>query len=71
MADLEKGKATLVFDDAPSYNGMDPTAMSAMFGLAVAQGTMILPKDGRLNEKFPDIQPKSIESFMTEAWSKK
>lgn len=71
MTDLEKGKATLVFDENPSYNGMDPTAMSAMLGLSVVQGTMLLPKEGRLNDKFPDIQPKSIGSFMTEAWSKK
>lgn len=71
MADLEKGKATLIFDDGPSYNGMDPTATSAMFGVAVAQGAMLLPKNGRLNDKFPEVQTKSIESFMTEAWSKK
>lgn len=71
VADLENGKATLVFDENPSYNGMDPTAMSAMLGLSVAQGTMLLPKEGRLNDKFSDIQPKSIERFMTEAWSKK
>lgn len=70
MADLEKGKVTLAFDDSSSYNGMDPTAMVAMLGFAVAQGQMLLPKDGRLNDKFPSIQPKSIESFMTEAWSK-
>lgn len=44
--------------------------MSAMFGLSVAQGQMLLPKNGRLNDKFRDIQPKSIERFMTEAWLK-
>lgn len=70
MADLEKGKATLVFDDSATFSGIDPTVMSAMIGLSVVQGKMLLPKDGRLNDKFPDIQPKSIESFMTEAWSK-
>lgn len=70
MADLERGKATLVFDENPSYYGMDPTAMSAMLGLSVAQGTLLLPKGGRLNAKFSDIEPKSIERFMTEAWSK-
>lgn len=68
---LKKGKATLVFDDNPSYNGMDPTAMSARLGLSVAQGTMLLPKEGRLNDKFTDIELKSIERFMTEAWSNK
>ncbi|KAK7702386.1 hypothetical protein SLS64_009678 [Diaporthe eres] len=71
VADLEKGKSTPMFDDAASYNGIDPAAMSAWIGLSVAQGKMLLPKDGRLNDKFPDVQPKSIESFMTEAWSKK
>lgn len=60
-----------MFDDAASYNGIDHAAMSAWIGLSVAQGKMLLPKDGRLNDKFPDVQPKSIESFMTEAWSKK
>lgn len=70
MADLEKGKATLAFDDNPSYNGMDPTMMTAMLGLSVVKEQMLLPKDGRLNDRFPDIQPKSIESFMAEAWSK-
>lgn len=44
--------------------------MSAMLGLSVVKGELLLPKDGRLNDKFPDVQPKSIESFMTEAWSK-
>lgn len=70
MADLEKGKATLVFDDSASFNGVDPTMMSALIGSSVVKGQMLLPKNGRLNDKFPDVKPKSIESFMTEAWSK-
>lgn len=70
MADLEKGKSTPMFDDAASYGGMDPAAMNAWIGLSVVQGKMLLPKDGRLNDKFPDVKPKSIERFMTEAWSK-
>ncbi|KAG6357402.1 hypothetical protein INS49_013279 [Diaporthe citri] len=70
VADLGKGKSTPMFDDSASYNGMDPAAISAWIGLSVAQGKMLLPKDGRLNEKFPDVQPKPIERFMTEAWSK-
>ncbi|KAF6817734.1 NmrA-like family protein [Colletotrichum musicola] len=68
---LANGKATPIFDDGASYNGMDPTVMSAMLGLMVVQGKMLLPRDGRLNDRFPDIQPKSVESLMTEAWSTK
>lgn len=70
MADLEKGKPTLIFDNSASISGMDPAAVSAWLGLYVVQGKMLLPKDGRLNDKFPDIQTKSIERLMTEAWSK-
>ncbi|KAF6815146.1 NmrA-like family protein [Colletotrichum plurivorum] len=69
IEDLEKGKATLVFDGGASYGGMDPAMMAAMLGLSIAQEKMLLPKDGRLNDKFPDIQPKTVKAFMTEAWS--
>lgn len=28
-----------------------------------------LPKDNRLNERFPDVQPKTMKEFLVEAWS--
>ncbi|KAI8271205.1 hypothetical protein K4K58_000083 [Colletotrichum sp. SAR11_239] len=71
VEDLQKGKATLVFEDGASYGGMDSALMAAMLGLSIAQNEMLLPKDGRLNQKFPDIQPISVERFMAEAWTKK
>lgn len=71
VEDLRKGKATLVFEDGASYGGMDSALMAAMLGLSIAKKEMLLPKDGRLNQKFPDIQPISVERFMAEAWAKK
>ncbi|EQB47239.1 hypothetical protein CGLO_13637 [Colletotrichum gloeosporioides Cg-14] len=71
VEDLQKGKATLVFEDGASYGGIDSALIAAMSGLIIVQNKMLLPKDGRLNQKFPDIQPISVESFMAEAWAKK
>ncbi|CAI0651643.1 unnamed protein product [Colletotrichum noveboracense] len=71
VEDVQKGRATPVFEDGASYGGMDSALMAAMLGLSIAQNEMLLPKDGRLNQKFPDIQPVSVERFMAEAWAKK
>ncbi|KAL0944654.1 NmrA-like family protein [Colletotrichum truncatum] len=69
--DLKAGKATAIFSDSESYAGMDPTMMAVVVGLQVVEGKLALPKEGRLNDKYPDIQPLSINAFMAKAWSKK
>ncbi|KAH6683633.1 hypothetical protein F5X68DRAFT_210903, partial [Plectosphaerella plurivora] len=69
VEDLKAGKATDLFPGAETYGGADTVAMAAYLGLTVAEGKMVLPKEGRLNDRFPDIKPKSIEDLVAEAWT--
>ncbi|KAM5349727.1 hypothetical protein ACJ41O_006232 [Fusarium nematophilum] len=66
---LKEGKATLVSEDDASYGGIDPVAMAATMGVMAAGGQLELPKEGRLNDRFPDIRPMSVEELVTKAWS--
>ena len=68
ISNLEQGKATLIFAENASYGGVD---MAAAVGISVAEGQLALPKEGRLNQKFPGIHPMSIEELIKKAWSEK
>ncbi|KAM6506703.1 hypothetical protein FSOLCH5_013678 [Fusarium solani] len=70
LEDLEAGKATVLFP-GESYGGMDPVEMTAMVGASVVKGEMLLPKEGRLNDRFPEIQVTSIDDLITRAWTGK
>ena len=71
LEDLKAGKATVLFQSEETYGGMDPTMMMAMLGVAVVEGEMLLPKEGRLNDRFPEVQITSIEDLITRAWTGK
>lgn len=45
--------------------------MAAMMGGMVIQGAMKLPRENRLNDRYPDVKPMSIEQMMMTAWSSK
>lgn len=64
---LEKNEATVISPDA-GYGGMDPQTMVCFAGLTILRGELALPKQGRLNEKYPEIKPMTIEELMTKAW---
>ncbi len=68
LEDLKAGKAKLVSEDGGSYNGFDPVMIAAMVGTLLAEGKMILPKDGRL--AYADMRLMSVEELITTAWSK-
>jgi hypothetical protein len=67
---MSVGKATPVNPYGASYNGIDPAMMAAMLGSSVVQGSMKIPEENRLNDRYPDIKPTSIEDLMKMAWSK-
>jgi hypothetical protein len=71
LEDLQKGDATVLFPDKESWGGIDPKVMAAMFGAEAAEEKMLLPREGRLNERFPEIQPMGIEDLIMQAWSGK
>ncbi|EEU37358.1 uncharacterized protein NECHADRAFT_51335 [Fusarium vanettenii 77-13-4] len=71
LEDLKVGKATVLFPSEETYGGMDPAGMMAMLGASVAEGEMLLPKEGRLNDRFPDVQTTSIDDLITRAWTGK
>lgn len=68
LEELKSGKATVVSKSDGPYNGMDPGMIAAIVGTSLAEGKMMLPKDGRL--AFPDMRPMSVEELITQAWSK-
>lgn len=68
---LREGKATLVFPPGETYGGTEPEVEAAWIGVTAVEGQLALPKEGRLNEKFPEIVPMSIEEMITQAWGKK
>ncbi|UPK95236.1 hypothetical protein LCI18_006171 [Fusarium solani-melongenae] len=71
LEELKLGKATVLFPDAESYGGMDTMGMMAMLGVSVVEGEMLLPKEGRLNDRFPEIQTTSIDDLIARAWTGK
>ncbi|RSL53855.1 hypothetical protein CEP53_007604 [Fusarium sp. AF-6] len=71
LEDLKAGKVTLLFPGGESYGGMDATMLLAMFGALVAEGDMALPKEGRLNDRFPEIKPMSVDELITRTWTGK
>ncbi|KAM0491809.1 hypothetical protein ACHAP8_010313 [Fusarium lateritium] len=66
---LNKNDATLLDDS--SYGGMDPQVMMSMVGLQLIEGGLALPKEGRLNDRYPDIKPMTIAELIAKAWKKK
>jgi nucleoside-diphosphate-sugar epimerase len=71
LEELKAGKATVLFPNEESYGGMDTMGMMAMLGASVAEGEMLLPKGGRLNDRFPEVQTTSIDDLITRAWTGK
>ncbi|KAL6915406.1 hypothetical protein ACHAPO_009909 [Fusarium lateritium] len=65
---LNKTEATLLDDS--SYGGRDPQVMMSMAGLQLIEGGMALPKEGRLNDRYPDIKPMTIAELIAKAWKK-
>lgn len=53
-----------------SYAGMDSKVMLSTIGLQLMEGGLELPKEGRLNEQYPNIKPMTIAEFMAKAWKK-
>lgn len=68
---IKAGKATPVDPDGGSYGGRDAASVAAMGGNFVLNGDFVIPKEGRLNERYPDIKPMSIEEMLRVAWSGK
>uniref|UniRef100_A0A0B7KC18 NAD(P)-binding domain-containing protein n=1 Tax=Bionectria ochroleuca TaxID=29856 RepID=A0A0B7KC18_BIOOC len=65
---LEKNEATLLDDS--SYGGMDPRMMRSTIGLQLIKGDLELPKEGRLNDRYPEIKPMTIAELIAKAWKK-
>lgn len=70
LEDIKAGKATPVSPNGASYNGIDPTTMAAMLGIAVVEGAVKIPLNNRLNERYPEIKPMRLEHLLKMAWSK-
>ncbi|KAH7376733.1 hypothetical protein B0T11DRAFT_335849 [Plectosphaerella cucumerina] len=66
--DLKAGKVTDLFGGEEMYGGLDTATTAIFLGLAVVEGKALLPKEGRLNDRFPNIKVKSIEELTAEAW---
>lgn len=67
---LARGEATVLSSDA-GYGGADPKAICAYFGMGLIQGKVEVPKEGRLNDRYPEIKPLSIEQLLSQAWGAK
>ncbi|CAG9976122.1 unnamed protein product [Clonostachys byssicola] len=65
---LEKNETTLLDDS--SYGGMDPRIMMSMIGLQLIKGELELPKEGRLNDRYPEVKPMTIAELISKAWKK-
>lgn len=70
VEDLKAGKATDLFP-GEAYGGTDSVAMAVFLGLAVVEDKMVLPREGRFNDRFPEIKVKTIDELIAEAWAEK
>lgn len=43
--------------------------LAALFGRLAVDGHLQLPRHGRLNEKYPDIQPTTLQEVLDKAWA--
>lgn len=71
LEDLKVGKATDLFPGEETYGGGDSMDVAVMMGASVAKGQVLLPREGRLTDRFPEIKPKTIEELIAEAWTGK
>lgn len=67
---LARGEATVWSSDS-GYGGVDPVTMCAYLGLGVVNGKLLLPKEGRLNDRYPEVKPLTIDQLLAEAWGAK
>ncbi|KAK6207982.1 hypothetical protein QIS74_13063 [Colletotrichum tabaci] len=65
--DIRDGKASVVTQNDASYGGADAMQIAVMMGRALINGELGIPKDGRLNAKYPELKPMSIEEMMIAA----
>ncbi|KAH0439450.1 hypothetical protein CcaCcLH18_02927 [Colletotrichum camelliae] len=70
---LKSGDATLVsYPDESSGIPVELVKqMTVEFGLMVVSGVCALPKEGRLNDMFPELRLTTVEELLTKAWAKK
>jgi hypothetical protein len=71
LGDLRSGKATPLVPGEETYGGQDLASIAAMLGVSVVEQEMMLQKESRLNDRFPEIKTKSIGELIAEAWSGK
>ncbi|KAF0320829.1 hypothetical protein GQ607_011913 [Colletotrichum asianum] len=69
---LKSGDATLV--SIPDESSGIPVAllkqMTVAFSLMVVSGVCALPKEGRLNDMFPELRLTTVEELLAKAWAK-
>ncbi|KAE9582672.1 hypothetical protein CGMCC3_g1354 [Colletotrichum fructicola] len=69
---LKSGDATLV--SIPNESSGIPVAllkqMTVAFSLMVVSGVCALPKEGRLNDMFPELRLTTVEELLAKAWAK-
>ncbi|KAI8240342.1 Oxidoreductase swnN [Colletotrichum sp. SAR 10_99] len=69
---LKNGDATLV--SIPDESSGIPVAllkqMTVAFSLMVVSGVCALPKEGRLNDMFPELRLTTVEELLEKAWAK-
>ncbi|KAJ3955134.1 hypothetical protein N0V92_008344 [Colletotrichum tropicale] len=70
---LKKGDATLVSipDEGSGIPADLVKQMTAAFSLMVLSGICSLPKEGRLNDMFPELPITTAEELLMKAWAKK
>jgi hypothetical protein len=59
-----------VSKNAVTYNDIDPVMMAVMMGNGVIHGAIQIPRENRLNDRYPEIVPMGIEELLTRAWLK-
>ncbi|KAK1854906.1 NmrA-like family protein [Colletotrichum chrysophilum] len=69
---LKSGDATFV--SIPDESSGIPVAllkqMTVAFSLMVVSGVCALPKEGRLNDMFPELRLTTVEELLAKAWAK-
>ncbi|KAH7176095.1 hypothetical protein EDB81DRAFT_836262 [Dactylonectria macrodidyma] len=69
---LMNNKATLLSEGYGAGESTPEVAemMTAMFGRMTIEGRIFVPNENRLNHKYPEILPVTVEELLTKAWAR-
>lgn len=64
---LKNDDATLL-EDLEGDAAVQMKQMTSFFGRLIVRHLMEMPKQKRMNHKYPDIRPVSVEEMIDKAW---